>query len=196
MVAKGAEADGNSKRPQCHVCCKVGHTADKCWYRYDEDYVPDARHTAATATTSYNVDKNWYADSGATDHIMSELDKLVVHEKYNGTDKVHTASGSGMAISHIGKSFIHIPTHKLQLSNILHVPNATKSLMSIHHFPWIIMYSLKFTLGSFSLRIGTRGTLFLGGDVLMAFLPYLPLHNPSSFLSESINHLSLDGMID
>jgi hypothetical protein len=96
--------------------------------------VPDPRHTAATATTSYNVDNNWYADSGATVHITSELDKLAVHDKYNGNEKVHTASGSGMAISHVGKYFIHTPTRRLQLRHILHVPKATKSLMSIHRF--------------------------------------------------------------
>jgi hypothetical protein len=130
----GGRGGGNSDRPQCQVCCKIGHTTDKCWYCYDEDCMLDPRHNAATTTTSYNVDNNWYTDSGATDHITSELDKLVIREKYNGGEKVHTASGSGTTISHIGKSFIHTPTRKLQLSNILHVPKATKSLMPIHHF--------------------------------------------------------------
>jgi hypothetical protein len=37
---------------------KYGHTANKCWYRYDEDYVPEQRHTAAAATSSYTVDMN------------------------------------------------------------------------------------------------------------------------------------------
>jgi hypothetical protein len=39
-----------------------------------------------------------------------------------------------MEISHTGTSFIHTPTHKLELCNILHVPKATKNLMSIHRF--------------------------------------------------------------
>jgi hypothetical protein len=43
-------------------------------------------------------------------------------------------SGAGMEISHIGKSFIHTPIRNLQLCNILHVPKATKNLMSIHRF--------------------------------------------------------------
>jgi hypothetical protein len=73
-------------------------------------------------------------DSGATDHITSKLDKLTIRDKYNGGEKVHTASGASMEISHTGKFFIHTPTRTLKLCNILHVPKATKNLMSIHRF--------------------------------------------------------------
>jgi hypothetical protein len=79
------------------------------------------------ATTSYAVDMDWYADSGATDHITNELNKLAVHDKYNGAEKVHTVSGAGMEINFIGKSFIHTPHRRLELSNVLHVPKATKN---------------------------------------------------------------------
>lgn len=75
---------GVDKRPICQVCFKRGHIATDCWYRYDEDFVPDNKHVAAAATSSYGVDTNWYIDMGATDHITGELDKLTVKEKYNG----------------------------------------------------------------------------------------------------------------
>jgi hypothetical protein len=88
--------------------------------------VLEPRHTATAVTTSYTVDMNWHADSRAIDHIMSELDKLAIQDKYNGTEKVHMVSGSGMEISHTGKSFIHTLSRKLKLCNILHVPKATK----------------------------------------------------------------------
>jgi len=87
---------------------------------------------AAPATTSYGVDTNWYADSCATDHITSELDKLTVKDKYFGNDQVHTASGSGMQIKHIGNSTLHTPSRDLVLRNILHVPQASKNLVSLH----------------------------------------------------------------
>jgi hypothetical protein len=51
----------NSDRLQCQVCLKHGHIAERCWYRFDEDYVPEQmqeRHTTAAATSSYNVDTN------------------------------------------------------------------------------------------------------------------------------------------
>jgi hypothetical protein len=73
-------------------------------------------------------------DSGATDHITSELDKLTVHDKYHGQDQVHTASGSGMKISNIGRTILHTPHRNLRLKNILHVPTANKSLAFVHCF--------------------------------------------------------------
>jgi hypothetical protein len=35
---------------------------------------------------SYGVDSNWYVDSGATDHVIEDLEKLVVKEPYNDND--------------------------------------------------------------------------------------------------------------
>jgi hypothetical protein len=77
---------------------------------------------------AYGADSNSYTDTGATDHITSELDKLVVHDKYNGTDQIRTTSGAGMNIDHIGKAIVHTPDCNLKLNNILHVPNAKKTL--------------------------------------------------------------------
>ena len=38
-------------------------------------------------TTDYDFDTNWYADSGATDHVTGELEKMTVHDKYTGEIK-------------------------------------------------------------------------------------------------------------
>jgi hypothetical protein len=130
----GGRGSSNRNHPQCQVCRRYGHTADRCWHRFDEDFVPDSRHSVVAATSSYTVDNDWYADSDATDHITSELDKLTIRGKYNGTEKVHTASGAGMEISHTDNSFIHTSTRTLELCNVLHVPKAKKNLMSIHRF--------------------------------------------------------------
>jgi hypothetical protein len=142
-------SNGASSRPTCQVCLKEGHTTDRCWHRYEEDYVLEEKNAGA-ATRSYNVDKNWYTDTGATDHITSELDKLAFREKYNGGDQVHTASGTGMDIGHIGHSIIHTPIRDLNLKNILHVPSTEKisSLSIVLH--QIIMCSLNFILTSFA----------------------------------------------
>jgi histone deacetylase 1/2 len=76
--------------------------------------------------SSYGVDTNWYVDTAATDHITSELDKLTTKEKYHGSDQVHAANGTGMSISHIGKTIIHTPTRDLYLNKVLYVPKAKK----------------------------------------------------------------------
>jgi histone deacetylase 1/2 len=78
------------------------------------------------------VDTNWYVDSGASDHITSELEKLMVRDKYHGQDQVYIASGSGMKISTIGHIVLHTLHKDLHLKNILHVPSANKSLLSVH----------------------------------------------------------------
>jgi hypothetical protein len=55
-----------------------------------------------------------------------------MHEKYNGNDRVHTANGNGMQISHIGQSILCTPHDSLQLKDVLYVPTASKNLLSIH----------------------------------------------------------------
>jgi hypothetical protein len=84
-------------------------------------------------TPSYPIDTPWYVDSGATDHLTSQMNKLNAWETYQGTDKVHIANGAGMHMSHIGQA--SIPTHtstQLPLANILHVPSLTHDLLSVH----------------------------------------------------------------
>ncbi|WVZ95274.1 hypothetical protein U9M48_041059 [Paspalum notatum var. saurae] len=76
----GRGGGNNNTRPICQVCKKTGHTADRCWHRFDEDYVPEERNAAA-ATSFYNVDTNWYTDTGATDHITGEPEKLATRDK-------------------------------------------------------------------------------------------------------------------
>jgi hypothetical protein len=86
---------------------------------------------------------------GATDHIMLELDKPTIREKNGDSDQVHTASGLGMPISHIGQTTIHSHDRSLILKDILHVPDASKNLLPFISLPMTIMHSLSFTLGTF-----------------------------------------------
>ena len=74
----------------------------------------------------------WYMDTGATNHLTGEMGKLSTQEPYRGHDQVHTASGAGMHISHVGQaSLLAHNFRKLHLSNVLCVPSATRSLLSI-----------------------------------------------------------------
>jgi hypothetical protein len=116
---------------------------DRCWHRFEEDYAPEERTTAAAMG-----DNSWYTDSGATDHITSDLEKLAIHDKYNGNDQIHTTRGSSMNIRHIGHNTIHNPCQQLQLSNILHVPQAF-FLFPFIHLLLITMFFSNFTLVSF-----------------------------------------------
>lgn len=125
----GGAPDSDDNR--CQVCFKKNHSAAECWHRFDENFVPDQRLVAA-ATNSYGVDTNWYTDTGATDHMTSNLEQLSLKKKYHGGDQIHTASGTGMNISHIGRTTVRTPTRNIQLNDVLYVPQAKKNLVSVH----------------------------------------------------------------
>jgi hypothetical protein len=75
-----------------------------------------------------------YTESKATDHITGDLDRLMMHEPYTGTDQIHTTNGSGVDITHIGNSIIPTTAQPLTLNHVLHVPSAHKNLISVHRF--------------------------------------------------------------
>jgi histone deacetylase 1/2 len=129
--SKMSTPNNNNSKPRCQICDRPNHSALECWYMFEEDYQPP-RKSAGSSSAAYGVDTNWYADSGATDHVTSNLEKLSFHEKYGGRDQVHTANGTGMLISNIGHTTLHSPVRNIYIKNILHVPTAQKSLASVH----------------------------------------------------------------
>jgi hypothetical protein len=100
----------------------------------DDSYQEESSSVAVATTHSYKADSNWYSDTGATDHITSDLDRLAVRECYNGSDQVQVGNGAGLRILHTGHSLINTATRPLVLRNILHVPNIFKHLLSVHKF--------------------------------------------------------------
>jgi hypothetical protein len=93
----------------------------------------DEKPSAALVTApSYSVYTNWYIDTGVMDHITSDLECLVVREKYHGKDQIQTARGSGMSIQHVGHSLLRTLVCALHLRNILHAPQANEHLLSVH----------------------------------------------------------------
>ena len=76
-----SSGSSSNNRVRCQLCKKPGHEVMDCWHRYDEDYVPDARHVTAEIMEQGGDGTVWYADSGATDHVTNELDKLSMRER-------------------------------------------------------------------------------------------------------------------
>jgi hypothetical protein len=132
-ISTAAVAFSNKSRnwfPPCQLCERTNHLVFKCYRRFDPSYMGEEK--SANNANFYGADSNWYADSGATDHITGELDKLHVKDNYNGNDQIYTASGSGMRIEHNGQSVIPTPYRDLKLHHILYVPQASKNLTSVH----------------------------------------------------------------
>lgn len=117
------------------MCGKFGQEALRCYHRFDHSYqAEESAHVAVAVSTSYNIDRNWYADMGVTDHLTIDLDRLTMHELYNGSDKIQVANGSGMTISHVGQSAVPRSFCSFILNNVLHVPCVNKNLVSVHKF--------------------------------------------------------------
>ena len=77
----------NGERPTCQLCGKEGHTVIRCYKHFDASFQGvQEQCSASSATTSYSVDTNWYSDTGTTDHVTGELEKLTVRDKYHGND--------------------------------------------------------------------------------------------------------------
>jgi hypothetical protein len=153
------------------VCYKVGHTAERCWHRFEEEYLPEEKHVAAAIGGSYHVDTNWYTDTGATDHITGELEKLAVREKYHGSDQIHTTSGAGMSIKHIGQTTIRTPDRNLHLVDVLHVPSTKKNLVSVHKLASDNNVFLEFHPNFFLIKDRDTKTILLEGPCNKGMYP-------------------------
>jgi hypothetical protein len=129
---------------------------------------------AAMASPS-GTDPNWYVDSGAKEHITSELEKLTLHDHYNANEQIQAANGAGMDITHIGKSIVSISSHLLHLNNILHVPQAHKQLISIHLFTLDNHTFIELHPYFFWIKDQTTKKVMLRGQCRCGLYP-LPLH--------------------
>lgn len=69
------------------------------------DYAYQGRHppTQLTAVVASQSPGNatWYTDSGATDHITSDINNLTSRSDYQGPDQVSVGNGAGLRISHM-----------------------------------------------------------------------------------------------
>jgi hypothetical protein len=102
----------------CQICNKEGHPAKDCWRSFDEDY--ESYEDKEVNVASYGMDTNWYSDTGATHHITGELNNLTMRDNYRGYDKVNTASGQGMDITHVGNSIVRTPVQNFYLRKSFH----------------------------------------------------------------------------
>jgi hypothetical protein len=106
-------------------------------------------------------------DSGATDHLTSDLERLHVRSPYGGKDQVQVANGSGLSISHIGHSTI--AGSSLRLNNILHVPHISQLLLSVYRLVSDNNIFIEFHRYFFSLlRTKPRGEFFFAVEARAA----------------------------
>jgi hypothetical protein len=76
-----------------------------------------------------------------------------------------------MKISHVGKSTIYTPYRNLKLLNILHVPQTTKNLVSVHRLALDNNMFLEFHPWFFLIKDRDTGSLLLKGKCRQGLYP-------------------------
>jgi hypothetical protein len=89
---------------------------------------------ATVSDKSINYDSDWIVDSGCSNHITGDEEKLLNKAEYKGERVVVTANNSRLPISHIGKTTIvpRFGQHQVQVDQVYHVPGM-KNLLSVLH---------------------------------------------------------------
>ena len=123
----------------------------KCYHRFDLNYLGNFQQQDQARTSQVNshggqayvantnsdftpADNAWYVDSGASTHVIVDLNTLTQRIDYKGKEKLVVGNSSKLNISHIGYAIIPAKSASiLHLKNILHVPQITKNLLSISH---------------------------------------------------------------
>ena len=85
----------------CQVCDKPGHSAKKCYHRFDVTYHDNAAKSnnlqGLMATTSSVSATDWHPDTGATHHLTNNMANLNLRsEDYAGSDQVLVGNGAGL----------------------------------------------------------------------------------------------------
>ncbi|SOV07268.1 uncharacterized protein UDID_18764 [Ustilago sp. UG-2017a] len=100
---------------KCYKCRQPGHIAINC--------------TNISNTGNRNQDSTWILDSGATHHMVRDEGKLIAPTPKQGS--VDTAGHERLRVQAIGDATLRVRDVKIPLTDVLHIPNLSKNLLSI-----------------------------------------------------------------
>ena len=100
----------------------------KCYNRFDNNYNTEA---FSALRVSDETGREWYPDSGATNHVTSSASGLQQISPYEGADTIMVGDGAYLPITHIGSTNITTSKGTLPLNEVLVCPKMKKSLMSV-----------------------------------------------------------------
>ncbi|KAL4377519.1 hypothetical protein GQ457_02G024390 [Hibiscus cannabinus] len=116
-----SNVNGGETNVTGHVCSCAGHGSNES----------QAQVQLTTVGTGQN---QWYVDSGATHHVTPEAGKVMQGSEYGGPGKITVGDGANLNIAKIGKSVLPVFSSNrktLVLSDLMHVPQITKNLISV-----------------------------------------------------------------
>ncbi|XP_019082590.1 PREDICTED: uncharacterized protein LOC109125425 [Camelina sativa] len=120
------------ERPICQICGRIGHTALKCYNRFDNNYQSDVPTQAfASLRVSEENGREWHPDSAAIAHITSSTSGLQGTTTYKGNDTVMVGDGAYLPITHVGSTTISSSKGTIPINEVLVCPDIKKSLLSV-----------------------------------------------------------------
>ncbi|KAE8736295.1 Tetratricopeptide repeat (TPR)-containing protein [Hibiscus syriacus] len=142
-------------RLQCQLCGKTGHSVDRCWHHFDQNFSAHKHESTVVDVNSCEVANGcsscnnnlhpqvhmisptsyrWVVDSGATHHVTPGASKVIDGSNYTGPGKLVVDNGQALNISKTGAVVLNTKSRALFLHNLLHVPSVTKNLLSVSKF--------------------------------------------------------------
>jgi hypothetical protein len=142
---------------------------------------------ALLATPQQTQDSNWYPDSGATHHVISDLANLNLHaDEYHGSEQIRVGNGKSLPIKHIGTTQLSTPTTTFHLNNVLHVPDISNNLLSVHKFTNDTNTFMEFHPSLFRVKDLASRRLLLQRLSKHGLYPFPSLSNKRSFFPRAL----------
>ncbi|GKE16581.1 hypothetical protein Tco_1424158 [Tanacetum coccineum] len=127
-----------------YVCGKLGHKVKNCRHKKEygggnsggnsnqANHVESPKEYAGVIESFLTTNVvDWWFDTGATKHICNLRRMFVSYQKVNELEPLFTRNGNASEIEGKGNVILKLNSGKdLVLSNVLHVPNITKNLIS------------------------------------------------------------------
>ncbi|GAU11134.1 hypothetical protein TSUD_197580 [Trifolium subterraneum] len=170
-------------------------------------YNPYARPSAHLAVPQYfpsipDTDSvssaSWYPDFGASHHLTFNPNNFAHRAPYQGPDQVMMGNGQGAPIQSLGHSQFYSPVNPKicrKLSQLLHVPNITKNLLSVSKFAQDNNVVFEFHPYKCYVKSQGSGEILLEGNVghddLYQFKPFKFLTNTDAKSNINSNYASV-----
>lgn len=77
---------------------------------------------------------NWFPNTGAMNHATLDGSMMSSTTSYNGLDALRVRNSLGFPIVGIDHANLTTKSRNLKLSNVLHVPSLSASLLSVQRF--------------------------------------------------------------
>lgn len=124
------ENRSNKQRVVCQFYGKLSHTAKKIWKITKKQPQKSTNYASASAKR----DSSWLLDLGSTHHVTTDLSKMKLNTKYDGTESLIISDGSTLPITHIGSISLSAFNKNFNLDNTLCILKAKKKLIFVSQF--------------------------------------------------------------